>query len=782
MLRTRTLLPRSDRLALRRGGATPTLALLVTGFIGVAVLWRFLVGSKLLLFLDLGSDTYLSYYPFYYLLVDHVSQLRLPMWSFQLGMGTSIVTLYQFLYDPFSLLYYLIGTERLAEALVWVYLLKILCCAWFTYLYARYLDLEPQVRVIASVLYAFNGFLMVWGQHFFFASWTIFLPLLLLAIERFFREGRWGLLCLVCGGLATSIAIFYQVVIFCAFYVLFRCLWDASLHQRDARFGKLPALAGVVALGVALTALLWLPQYHLLSTSPRISASFFARLQEWGARAFEQGPPAYYISALNRLFSNNLEGVGSVFKGFFNYYEAIALYGGLLPLLVLPQAFVVLPRRAWWVLALGMLCVAAAVAFPMTGMLMNGLQFGSWRWGYGLILFMVLLAALTLHAMAVQRRVHVPLLVLTTLVLIATLVLLCRTGKTSFGAYARVMLLLAVLGAVLVWWVRAERRARPFAVLLLCLCVVQFLEHDPSFRKRALVPKQLERSASYFDGAFKAAQALRHQDTSFYRTDKNPWAVGPNASAIQGYRGLDAYNSLNTPAYFELVRHFELAQIPLLIQWHSLQRPHLADIASVKYHLTKDPTRLPIGAKWLARYDDVDVYERTSALPFGFVYDTYLPQALLAQLPLADQERAMLHAAIVEPDAQGQLQALDALPPTGADASARQARRAQTVQWTLLQDDHLAGRIALERGGLLFLSIPFERGWSATVDGRAWPLVRTNIGFSGLHLPAGAHALELSYAPPYWRAGLLISLLSLSTMGVLAVYQRRRNIRVEETK
>lgn len=753
------------------------LALLLAGAIGIVVLWHFLFGDKVLLFTDIGGDTYYVYYPYYYLLTEYVSNLRLPWWSFQLGMGASVLSLFSLLYDPFSLVYFIAGAQRIAEALAWVFLLKILCSTWFTYLYVRYMHLQPQVRVLASVLYAFNGYLMVWGQHFPMGSWVVFLPLLLFAVERFFREGRWWLLCLLCAWMAVSISIFYQVVIFCACYVLMRQLWEQRHGSALITWRKQAGLMGAVALGVGLGAVLWLPEYALLSSSPRISPSFLAQLALMFRELLELDTPAYYVSVLNRLFSSNLEGVAQDYRGHLNYYESIQLYGGLLPLLVIPQAWVVYTRgRA--LLTTGMALAVAAVLLPAFGLLMNGLQYPSFRWGYGLILFQILLAASTLHAMSARKRIHVPLLTGTLVVWSSVLAFLSGLGEAPFAPYARVFALMVCYCVLLVWWIRAERRRPAFALLLLVLCVEMVVEHGPSFRQRELLPKGLENSGRfYFDGAFQAVQALRLRDPSFFRVEKNHWDFTPNAAVVQGYQGLDSYNSLNTPSYVELVYAFGIADQYRYARWNSLSHPYLADISSVKYHLTKTSVSGMQDMDFLGRYGDVALYARRGSLPFGFLYDTHVPAALLDRLSPHELERAMLYAAVLPSGAEGGLRSLTELPPIAEDSHARTARRASAVVWHVLQDDRMAGRIASPHGGLLFLSIPFAPGWSATVDGRPADILRSNVGFSGIHIPAGEVRIDMTYDPPALRAGAVVSAVCLVLLTLGGLQQRRQSRR-----
>jgi hypothetical protein len=55
---------------------------------------------------------------------------------------------------------------------------------------------------------------------------------------------------------------------------------------------------------------------------------------------------------------------------------------------------------------------------------------------------------------------------------------------------------------------------------------------------------------------------------------------------------------------------------------------------------------------------------------------------------------------------------------------------------------------------LVVVAQPWAPGWSATVDGEAVPLVRTNIAGLGAVKPAGRHPVAFEYRPWSWRGGV----------------------------
>jgi hypothetical protein len=76
--------------------------------------------------------------------------------------------------------------------------------------------------------------------------------------------------------------------------------------------------------------------------------------------------------------------------------------------------------------------------------------------------------------------------------------------------------------------------------------------------------------------------------------------------------------------------------------------------------------------------------------------------------------------------------------------------------------------------GLLVLTRTFDPGWEASVDGLAVSVLRADLAFLALPVPAGEHRVVLTYAPRSWRIGRLVSLASLVLAAALWIAAPRR--------
>jgi uncharacterized membrane protein YfhO len=82
---------------------------------------------------------------------------------------------------------------------------------------------------------------------------------------------------------------------------------------------------------------------------------------------------------------------------------------------------------------------------------------------------------------------------------------------------------------------------------------------------------------------------------------------------------------------------------------------------------------------------------------------------------------------------------------------------------------------SVRRDGLLVLGDNFYPGWRAFVDGREQPVVRGDMLFRTVPLPAGQHTVEFRFEPRSIELGLLVSLASLVlVMGLVIAGWRAR--------
>jgi hypothetical protein len=98
-----------------------------------------------------------------------------------------------------------------------------------------------------------------------------------------------------------------------------------------------------------------------------------------------------------------------------------------------------------------------------------------------------------------------------------------------------------------------------------------------------------------------------------------------------------------------------------------------------------------------------------------------------------------------------------------------------------LKADRVQIEADLSGAGYVVLVDAFDPGWKASLDGRPVPVLRANLAFRAVRVPAGRHRLTMAYRPVGVWVGLGISLTSalglVAGLGVARLRGRRRGAR-----
>lgn len=77
--------------------------------------------------------------------------------------------------------------------------------------------------------------------------------------------------------------------------------------------------------------------------------------------------------------------------------------------------------------------------------------------------------------------------------------------------------------------------------------------------------------------------------------------------------------------------------------------------------------------------------------------------------------------------------------------------------WTAGRDTKLTGTVTAAESGTLFLSIPYDEGWTITIDGQPAEGEKILEAFLSVPVEAGTHEISLIYMPGGLIPGVVIS-------------------------
>jgi hypothetical protein len=750
-------------------GRAVAVSVVVVALAAAVVFRDYLRFDRLYLFKDIGADTLNFNYPQLHHLSEYLRRYGVPGWSFAQGMGQDLSGFS--LGNPFDDILYLCG-RGLAYAIGWVECLKVVMAGLFFALFLKARASVPSVVVAGALLYAFCGFTIVGSGWYIFSTDAVYAALLLYALERFCQgRGFWPLSVAVALTGANQPFDLYLFALMALAYLALRLV--AERGWSTSRALALALRAGAAGtLGIGLSAVFLGRNVLLLLQSPRVAghSSYAAGLSAAPIGAIADG--AQLATALLRLLSSNLLGIGSQFQGVMNYLEAPAFYCGLVTLLLLPQAFALAERRMKIAYAALIGALALGVVFPW---LRHALYLFTGDYYRVLSLFIalgLLYPALDALGRMVQGARPRGWLLAGTLVVLLVILYLPLGLRVDPGLQLRAAVLLVLQAAALQGLGRPSLRKPALGLLLLLVLVDVTLSGSDTVTLRDTVSaSEWADRRGYNDETMDALALIKAQDSGFYRIEKSYHSSpasfpGLNDAKVQDYFGTTSYHPFNQRYYIQFLEEMGivtpgheqdsrwangLASTPVLLTW-----------ASVKYYLSRAATPssfLQRSYEVVARVGEVSVYRNRYFLPLGFGYDRWMSAEAFRKLSFPQKQLALLHAYVSEqPPAVLAPYVPEEGPPFEQYAAGATARARDALALETFTPNHLAGRITLDRPELLFFSIPYDEGWKASVDGRDAEIERVTFGFLGLHLAAGEHAVALTFHPPLLRAGLVVSL------------------------
>ncbi len=771
----------------------------------IAVFRNYLFFDKLYLFKDIGSDTLTIYYPLFASVSNLLHTEGYPMWSFYSGMGQSV---YMNLFSPFSL-QYLFDSHTIPYIIAWLEVSKIAVAGIVFYFYLQTIPFTKYTSIIGALLFAFSGYMVLGSGWYNPSNEVVFIALFLLAFEKLFKNGIWLWFPLVFYLFANFSLVFFSIFFF--FYILLRFLDEKGWQPKQ--FGILISkIVGLGVLGLALNALFLFPALWVMVNSPRVSGadSYFNTLMLQPIFALTD---SHQLSSIFlRLFSNDMMGTGQMseqfvnnqrqlisdFKGWNNYLESPILYIGLLSLLLAPQIFISLNKRKKVIYSIFLALLIIPLFLPY-------FRYAFWffagdyyrTFSFFVSLVILFYALYSLNELIKSGKLNLIVLAITTILLLILLNYPYQfngNNLTNLSLKAPISLLIIVYATLIYLFSISKLKLYSQIALISFICIeLLFLSNITVNKRDAITKNEFESKTGTNDYTIEAVNDLKQKDKSFYRLNKDYFSgvavhKGLNDAQEQKYFGTQSYSSFNQLNYIQFLQELNVIKKgdESSSRWSPgvSQRPLLQTLTSVKYNLSKNqnPEFLGFGYSQIGVFNDVKVLKNNYYLPLGFSYNKRISKSDFDKLSVF-QKDLMLLSAVVYDDSNKQLSdEISGLKQlTKADTIAAfnfdiYRKLVDTLKLDTLKINHVSqnkidASIELKSRKLIFLSIPHDLGWSATVDNKPTEILKANIGFMGLILDKGTHNISLQYRPPFLFQGLIISILAIFVyLGLVAWY------------
>ncbi|MCJ7740412.1 YfhO family protein [Candidatus Microgenomates bacterium] len=255
------------------------------------------------------------------LAVDELKNGNLPIWNPYNFSGTPLLANFQSaVFYPLNILFFIFSFNLTWGLLVF---LQPVLAGFFLYLYLRFLKVSKIGSLLGSLCFSFGGFAIAWFEWNTIVHTVLWIPLILLSIEKIFLGSRkWMpilLLALISSFFAGHMQVFFYIFLITIIYTLIKII-----RLKQNRKNTILLFIICVLLFAAVTSVQCLPTLNFISLSNR---------------AYDLGDftkPGWFIPWQNLIqflapdfFGNP---VTANYWGVWNYGEFIG-YLGIIPLI-----------------------------------------------------------------------------------------------------------------------------------------------------------------------------------------------------------------------------------------------------------------------------------------------------------------------------------------------------------------------------------------------------------------------------------------------------------------
>lgn len=610
--------------------------------------------------------TALAYYGEYLrTIVKNLFVLRtfsIPEFDLSIGLGGSIVTTlgYEVLGDPLNLLAVFIPmqyTEYLYILLVIIrlYLAGIAFCQYcFYHSYAAW-QVFPGMMVYVFSFYT----VAVSVLHPFFLNPLIYLPLILLGVDKIFRESRHMPFILSCVLAAASNFYFFYMLTIMAF--LYSVPYFARIFLKEVKWRqglwKFGELLSCYLVSLMLAAPIFLPMATAVLSSGRVGGSKPIPL------LYE---PVYYVK-LPIAFMNASA----------DHYAHLGY--GAVAVLAVWMLFIKTNRREKLSLKAAFTLGTIFLLFPFFGSALNGFGYATnrWVWAYG---FVVAVIVVSQFPVIVKLGKGAAWTVTGATLLCMVPTFFVRAGGEKGKLLAAVVLL--AVGAFLcaVMFLGQRHKNGMVVVYMAIISANIFLSMFSLYSP--LSGDYLKDCGSWghawqdmTDGPLGVLEGLDRGERENVRVDTSNLSmagVRANSAMLWDINSISFYFSMIDGSSAAFLHEMQLPT-PFEHQYVDLDgRAILSSLLGVRYQIVRQGGEegLPYGYnRFVQERNGYALYETDYALPLVFLYDRVIGEADYQALDVAEKQQTMMQAAVVSEEDIERVRVLPTVRPEDLEYS-----------------------------------------------------------------------------------------------------------------
>lgn len=729
--------------------------------------------------------------PFYYH-CNEVIKNGSFMWDWQTDMGANFIGSYSFytLGSPFFWLTVPFPAEFSKYLMAPLLILKLSCCSLFAFAYIRRFVKNPKSALIGGLLYAFSGFSMynVFFNHFHEAM--VVFPLMLIALEEAVINKRRVLFALtVALNAFVNYFFFAGECVFLIIYYVCRC----SDPKFTVDFKTFLILAFESVMGVLLAGVMFLPAAISCFDVPRSGET----LDGWNM-VFHNPSQRYGIIFQSLFFPADIPARQNFFPDSSARWASVAAY---LPLFSMSGVitFLKFKKKHWAKFLIPVCLLFALVPVLNSTFVMFNNNFYT-RWFYMPILICCFMTAQILESRSADMKYGLKWCAFAVALISMVGILPSKvsknvtdaaTGDTTTTKVSELFRLpgevipfwisvtLAVAAIIVCWYLvrnKGKQKTGAFLHRAFCFTIVACLgfSYYTIIYGRAIGPK-----VGDYNSIVDAE--IEFEDDGFYRVET--YGVTNNANMLWGEYGFRSFHSILPGPAFEYYdemgfnRSVNTDPDGTFYAMRSVNSTKYLVIQDYKTNY-KDTKNLLEGLANFEKIDEQDgftIYENKCFIPMGYSNSAYISTEDYDDTGKSNRDNMLVRAVVLtDEQIEKYSDVLTELPIDKQTTFTYEtfkkdcAELAKTTVDTFTPvSNGFTATSSFDTDRFVVFTVPWESGWSATVNGEPVEVEKVNCGVMGIKIPAGSCEIVFSYVTPGLKAGALITVISIV---ILVIY------------
>lgn len=755
---------------------------------------NYIFSSLYFFFKDIGSDTINFNYNYSYAVFNQLKNNLSYTWHFDIGMGMNYFP--YLTNNPLIIFSILFSNSSFPYIITIIEISKIILIFWVGYLYFNEILKKSHSGYFLLFPLIFSSFAILGGTWLVFLNEMLIFSMILLSFEHIINRNNYTLFTISI--FLILIVLPFDIYLFGVFFTIYFIL--RIVQTENTIRSMLPIIirmATFMLIGIGISCVFSFSFINMMLNSPRVGGESSYQQILKTQPVFRPVGAVELQTIISRFFSSDLLGTGSNFRGYNNYLEAPMTYIGIITLLLFPMVFQFINRKQK---------IVYGAVLALWGLI---LTFPYFRWAFWLFTgdyyrILSLFISFTLLFMSMKAingiiekgKIHLITLLVTLGVLLGLLFFPYPTNIQPESDLQIFIAVLLVLYSALIYLLNNKKYQKYILITITLLVGVEvaYMSNITVNKRDVLTADDMKSKTGYNDYTIEAVNYLKTIDNSFYRIEKD-YTSGPaihgslNDAMVQGYYGTTSYSSFNQLYYIKFLAGMKVIDPKNEFQtrWAPGVRGRLLlqSLVGVKYRLCKSDWVGSANINFipLKKFGNVTIYENKNYLPLGVAFSKYIAESDFRLLNEVQSDFMSLHAVVVPDSIAGSYSYLRQLGwadttrdlmTTTYNAIVDSTRKGNTMHITHFAQNNIRGEITVATPKLLFLAIPWDKGWHATVDGQPTNISIVDYGLMGIKLEPGSHKIELSYQIPYFYPSLGVSLASICIFIGLIVWDRKK--------